>query len=320
MQKVTVLYVAGTGRSGSTLLGNMLGQVPGMFSGGEISNLFKRGVTENWYCGCGVRFDSCPVWSDVLARAYGPSEVDPPAMVRCLNRLTRVRKIPSLLRSGGDPSRLGPEARECLGRLDRLYRALGESPGARVVVDSSKSPSYGYLLGMLPSVDLRVVHLIRDPRGTAYSWRRKVLRSDGAAEREMQRMSLPKSSLLWSVWNLTAEAMWRRSGVPYRRIRYEDLVADPVEAVKTVLDLAGVAPEGLGFIGDGCVTLDAHHTISGNPMRLRTGELQLKPDLEWVTAMPLHQRMVVTALTAHSLRRYGYPIGRPQQLSFSSSS
>jgi hypothetical protein len=308
MQKVTVLYVAGTGRSGSTLLGNMLGQVPGFFSGGEMNNLFKRGVTENWFCGCGVRFDSCPVWTEVLARAYGPSGTDPQAMVRCLNRLTRVRQIPSLLRRKGDPAGLGAGAPECLAELDRLYRALGESTGARVIVDSSKSPSYGFLLGMLPSVDLRVVHLVRDPRGTAFSWRRKVMRSDGAAERPMQRMSLPKSSALWSIWNLTAEAMWRRSGAPYMRLRYEDLVAGPAEALTAVLDLAGVAPEGLDFIGDGCVTLDPHHTISGNPMRLRTGEVELKPDLEWVTAMPLAQRLIVTVLTAHSLRRYGYPI------------
>lgn len=315
MQKVTVLYVAGTGRSGSTLLGNMLGQVPGFFSGGEMNNLFKRGVTENWYCGCGVRFDSCPVWTDVLARAYGPSGADPQEMVQCLDRLTRVRQIPSLLRSRGNSGRLG--ARECLDRLDALYRSVGESTRARVIVDSSKSPSYGFLLGMLPSVDLRVVHLIRDPRGTAFSWRRKVMRSDGASDRPMQRMSLPKSSALWSIWNLTAEAMWRRSQVPYRRLRYEDLMADPAGSVKSALDLVGAAPEGLDFIGDGSVQLDAHHTISGNPMRLRTGEVELKPDLEWVTAMPIAQRLLVTALTVHSLGRYGYPVGRPQQLSLS---
>lgn len=306
MQKITVLYVAGTGRSGSTLLGNMLGQVPGFFSGGEMNNLFKRGVTENWYCGCGVRFDSCPVWTEVLARAYGPSGTDPQAMALCLDRLTRVRQIPSLLRCKGDPSSLGPGTPDCLAKLDELYRALGESTGARVIVDSSKLASYGFLLGMLRSVDLRVVHLIRDPRGTAFSWRRKVIRSDGASERPMLRMSLPKSSALWSIWNLTAEAMWRRSDAPYLRLRYEDLMADPAKAVRTVLDLAGVAPEGLDFIGEGCVTLGEHHTISGNPMRLRTGEVELKPDLEWVTAMPLAHRLIVTALTVHSLGRYGY--------------
>ena len=34
---VKVLYVAGLGRSGSTILANTLGQVEGFFSGGELN-------------------------------------------------------------------------------------------------------------------------------------------------------------------------------------------------------------------------------------------------------------------------------------------
>lgn len=317
MQKVTVLYIAGTGRSGSTLLGNILGQVPGFFCGGEINNLFRRGIIENWYCGCRERFDSCPVWNDVLARAYGADEIDPLVMVESLNRLSRVRHIPSILRSRRTPRLPDGLAQSYLQRLDDLYRALGETTRARTIIDSSKSPAYGHLLGMLPSVDLVVLHLVRDPRGTAFSWRRKVIRSDGASERPMQRMSLLKSSALWSIWNLTAEAMWSRSPVPYMRLRYEDFIANPVRSIEEILELTGTEGEDLSFIGKGCVTLDAHHTISGNPMRLRTGELELKPDLEWVSGMPRIQRWAVTALTAHSLIRYGYPLRPPQQLSLS---
>jgi hypothetical protein len=317
MQKVTVLYVAGTGRSGSTLLGNMLGQVPGFFSGGEINNLFKRGMLENWYCGCGERFGSCPVWSDVLARAFGPDGVDAAEMAATLSRLGRVRAVPALVRARGQASALGPAAGNCLDRLDRLYRALAEGTRSQVIVDSSKSPSYGQLLQMLPSVDLHVVHLIRDPRGTAFSWKRSVIRTDGAGERPMQQMSLAKASALWGVWNLTAEAVWARSPVPYLRLRYEDLTVDPAGSVRAAAGLAGFPAAGLDFIRDGSVTLDPHHTISGNPMRLRSGEVELKPDMEWVSAMPIGRRLMVTALTAHSLSRYGYPLGRPQQLSFS---
>ncbi|HYO00103.1 MAG TPA: sulfotransferase, partial [Actinomycetota bacterium] len=186
-----------------------------------------------------------------------------------------------------------------------------------VIVDSSKSPSYGQLLAMLPSVNLHVVHLVRDPRGTAFSWRRNVVRTDSAQEKPMQRMSVTKSSALWSIWNLTAERVWNRSAVPYLRIRYEDLIADPSGCLERSARLVGASPGSMGFINEGSVRLDSHHTISGNPMRLTTGEIELKPDMEWVTAMPLAQRLVVTALTAHSLGRYGYPLRRPQQLSFS---
>lgn len=318
MQKVTVLYVAGTGRSGSTLLGNLLGQVPGVFSAGEVNNLFKRGVQEDWYCGCGRRFSACPVWRGVLDEAYGPEGADAPAMVAAGDRLCRVRRIPLLLASRGRLHRLG--AGSYLAGLDRLYRAVGSAAGGGLIVDSSKSPSYGFLLGTLPSVDLRVVHLVRDPRGTAFSWRRRRLRSDGAGERLMQRMGPVKASALWGVWNLTAEAMWRRSRTPYLRLRYEDLVSAPEQSLRAVLRHSGIEDAPLGFLGPGTANLAACHTISGNPMRLRTGPVELVPDLEWLAAMPLLQRLLVTALTAHSLRRYGYELAPSRQLDFSRSS
>lgn len=45
--EVKVLYIAGWGRSGSTILDNVLGQVEGFFSGGELSYLWERGLSEN---------------------------------------------------------------------------------------------------------------------------------------------------------------------------------------------------------------------------------------------------------------------------------
>jgi hypothetical protein len=228
-----------------------------------------------------------------------------------------VRRLPLLLRSRGDPDLLSGEAADYLRQLDRLYLSLKASTGAEVIVDSSKSPAYGYLLGMLPSVDLHVVHLIRDPRGTAFSWRRKRLRTDGAGERYMQTMSSLKAAALWSIWNLSAEAMWKRSPVPYRLMRYEDLVAAPHATLRAALSLVGASDPELEFVEGGSVTLGTHHTVSGNPMRLSTGSIELKPDLEWVGDMSVMDRLVVTALTAHSLRRYGYPIRPAQQLSLS---
>ena len=41
---VRVLYIAGSGRSGSTILDRTLGQVDGFFSAGELCNLWGRGL------------------------------------------------------------------------------------------------------------------------------------------------------------------------------------------------------------------------------------------------------------------------------------
>src|SRR3989442_14068903 len=66
-----VLYIGGWGRSGSTLLDRMLGQVPGFFSLGEVREIWQSGLTENRPCGCGAPFPDCVLWTAVRQEAYG---------------------------------------------------------------------------------------------------------------------------------------------------------------------------------------------------------------------------------------------------------
>src|SRR5438105_15565281 len=61
----TVLFIGGEGRSGSTLLDRMLGQLPGFFSTGELREVWNRGLIENLDCGCGLSFRSCSFWTAV---------------------------------------------------------------------------------------------------------------------------------------------------------------------------------------------------------------------------------------------------------------
>ena len=70
-----VLYIAGWGRSGSTILDNVLGQVDGFFSAGELMFLWRRGLIEGRLCGCGRPLRDCDVWMHILDRAY-PAGVD----------------------------------------------------------------------------------------------------------------------------------------------------------------------------------------------------------------------------------------------------
>src|SRR5205823_1051409 len=47
-----VLYIAGPGRSGSTVLDQVLGELPGFVSTGELQALWQRGLVERRPCGC----------------------------------------------------------------------------------------------------------------------------------------------------------------------------------------------------------------------------------------------------------------------------
>jgi sulfotransferase family protein len=311
--KVKVLYVAGLGRSGSTLLGNVLGQVDGFVSVGELRSIWEHGLLLNKVCGCGAPFEECGMWQPVLDEAFGDmSRVDPRRMIHLRESWTRTKHIPLML---FPPGRwlVKRHLAEYLAILDRLYRAVQTATGSRVIVDTSKFPSYGFALGMVPSIDLHVVHLVRDPRAVAYSWLRRRLHPDPESPEYMPLRSPAASSLRWIARNLATEAFWRSSPKRYLILRYEDFVAEMQATIARVLELVREEPISLPHVAEHEVKLGTNHNIWGNPSRLQTGTVEIRPDREWVSRVKPGDRRLVTSLTFPLLIRYGYPLGAGEQ-------
>jgi hypothetical protein len=304
--KVKVLYVVGLGRSGSTILSNSLGQIPGFFSGGELNFIWRHNVLENRLCGCGRPFRDCPVWTRVMDQAFGGMDgVDPRAMMRLQNLGTRTRHIPMMLTEGGRRS-LAQRLEKLLIAYGSLYEAIEAVTGSRVIVDSSKEPAHGFAMSMVPGVDFCALHLVRDPRAAAYSWSKKKPQPDTDTRDYMVRFSPAKSSALWGSWNASAGALWRRAPDRYLRLRYEDFVADPRESFEKILALVGEPDVGPPLVGEREVKLGVSHTVSGNPNRFETGAVELRTDREWISRMKPRDKALVTALTLPLLKHYGY--------------
>ncbi|MFY1637075.1 sulfotransferase family protein [Solwaraspora sp. WMMB335] len=312
---VRVLYLAGSGRSGSTLITTILGQIDGCFAAGEVRYLWQRGLLDNRPCGCGAPFGGCPAWSAVLTEVPRPH--DPAGIARRLRTRLRMRDLPALLRRARAGRRAVP-AHPDDATIAAVYRALARQAGYAgdgrppVVVDSSKLPPYGALLRELPGIDLRVLHLVRDPRGTAFSWRRR-RGLDGVADAKlMSRPPVWKAALLWRVWNAATVRLFATAGPDrYLRVRYEDVVADPVRQLRRIAEFAGLDPDGLAIDDAGRVRLDPTHSVAGNPARHRTGAVPISDDAEWIRALPHHSYATVTAVAMPLLRRLGYPVRRP---------
>ena len=304
---MTVLFVVGSGRSGSTLLDILLGQVDGFFSTGELHSLWWAGILEGRRCGCGLSVTACPVWRRVVARSLGG---DIGSAAREVTRLQRSVPGPArawLLARGGPeppPGDLGRYGR----RLVETYRAIAEETDARVVVDSTKHPAVGSLLARLPGIRPYFVHLVRDPRGVAHSWRRRKPATDRYGTLEMERFYAGASAGRWVLEQAAARALCRANADRSLRLRYEDLTTEPRAAVARVLSLVGEDPGGARFLSGPVVDLRTTHTVSGNPIRLHPGRMEIAPDEEWRSAMPRGRRWLVTALTLPSLVRYGYGI------------
>ncbi|MET8089257.1 sulfotransferase [Micromonospora sp. NPDC005220] len=309
MSRVRVLYLAGSGRSGSTLVTTVLGQMPGFFAAGELRYLWRRGILENRPCGCGSPVADCPLWARVRADL---TDADPAGIAARLAQRLRLRGLPALLRRHrrGQPPVSGHPDDTQLARLYASIAAHALSEGG-VIVDSSKLPPYGALLGSLPGIDLYVLHVVRDPRATAYSWRRRRPLDGGADDRLMSRPPVGKAALLWLVWNTATVRLWGSRDDRYLRVRYEDFVADPAGATARIARFVGATPDELPFPTPTTVRLAPTHSVAGNPSRHRTGLVDVVADTEWVTGLPIRAYAVVTGLTAVALRRFGYPLRRP---------
>ncbi len=300
-----VVYVGSWGRSGSTLLELILGQVPGLVSVGELRYLWERGLAERQLCGCGVPVPECPFWCAVLEEASkGGDPVDGRAVLAVWRRVDGLARLPWLvgpLRPGVLQADLDA-FRQVLGRI---YQAVRTVSGGSAVVDSSKYAAYGLIMAGVPGLDFRVLHLVRDSRAVAFSWMRRKRMPEVATEERYMPLKRPwRSAVFWNLENIGLQLL-RGAARRYQVLRYDDLASAPHAALGAALERIGMAAD-LSFLRGSRLNLGTNHTVAGNPLRFRRGELPIRPDTEWRGSLGRGPRWVVTALTWPLLLRYGF--------------
>ncbi|MDN5790587.1 MAG: glycosyltransferase [Micrococcales bacterium] len=302
----TVVYIAGSGRSGSTLLERSIGAVPGYVNVGELLDLPRRVVPRDELCGCGEAFSRCTFWTAVGQRLpEGWSEQSMAHVHRLQTRVARQRFIPQMLigrRTGRYADNLTSYATE----YARLYRAITDESGDRYVVDASKWPSQALAL-KIGGIDVRVIHLVRDVRGVAYSLSRNDIARPQAAqnERDVMFSNVPASAAArWTATQTEADLLGAR-GVPVARMRYDDFVDAPGPTVSRALHALRleVTEHGLDHIDGTTISLGPSHGLSGNPSRFRHGDVLLRPDTRWKQGLSRRDRIVVGAIGAPQLLR-----------------
>lgn len=306
-----VLYIGGVGRSGTTVLERALGELPGFRVLGETVHLWQRALVDDELCGCGRPFSDCPFWGAVGQRAFGGwDRVDAREVLELKRSVDRNRYL-GRLAAPRLPADVAARVARYVGLYRRVYDAVAEVTGAGVLVDSSKHASLAFCLRWDPSLDLRVLHAVRDVRGVAYSWTKGTRRPEATSGRTsfMPTYSPASTALRWDLQN-SAFGLLARRGTPTRRVRYEEFVADPRGVLAQIAAFAGqpVTQEGLSFASGTSVELTAQHTVSGNPVRFSTGRVPLRRDEAWRTGLPAGQRRAVSLLAAPLLLRYGYPV------------
>jgi hypothetical protein len=312
VSQVTVLYIGGAGRSGSTLMERLLADVDGFFPAGELRWIWERGLGENQLCSCGQAFCSCPFWTSVFDHAFGGFDSPELRGMESLRRqVDRLRYLPRVGWTQGRRNPFDTRVEEFNGRITRLYSSILQVSGASVLVDSSKDPTYAYLLERNASLDLRLVHLVRDSRAVAYSWQRIRVRPEILASTQYMPVFTPLHvAQIWTISNLLIGHL--RNRFPHAAFaRYEDLVGQQ-DYLATILQACHLDSDSVTKPDDPSPKTPLWHTVSGNPMRFDRGPLNVKVDEEWRNRLDTRSFATVTSATIPLLLRYGYsPLRHP---------
>jgi hypothetical protein len=326
--KPAVLFIVGAGRSGSTLLERLIADRGGVVAVGELRFLWERGVGQDQSCSCRMRFSECPFWGEVMAEVRRDVGGDErlASLAAARSRVDRNRYIPLMhlarLRSNDFERSYGDFA----SLTAALYASIARVSGNRLVLDSSKDPSYAHLLSTLPAIDVAFVNLVRDARAVAHSWRRPKARPEIHWERaEMDLWSCRKAATDWNTKYLVTGALKGVVGDRVLTLRYENLAQDPNSALTLIgqhLAKLGMDPAGLTVPmstraakpptpGEPCPTGPSlYHTVSGNPIRFESASPVVRVDDEWRASMPWRDRLAVAAITAPLLAHHRIAVAR----------
>ena len=302
--KVKVLYIAGFERSGSTIVNRVLGQIEGFVALGELRDIWQHGIIENRRCTCGALFRECPAWTKILDEAFGGiGQVDAREMTELLQK-TRTSVLPHYFGVLTEQF-LKSSVEEYLKSLEKLYQAIQATTGSQVIVDSTKASWYGYILGMLPTIDLYVVHVVRDPRGVCYSLQQRKSRG----EPQCQWYNPIYASLSWNLKNSAVEMLLNRFPDRYIRISYEDFVQNTKATVECLLSLVQEKVTQLSFRDDSTVKMGVDHIFAGSPSsRSEIGAVKLRLDERWKNEMKPIDKAVITGVSWPRMLKYGYPL------------
>lgn len=297
-----VLYITGMMRCGSTMIGNVLGETAGTLHVGELHYLWRNGVLRsgtNSSCGCGEPVTECPLWSGVLATGVAADRHAAAAVEAVQAARLRARHTPARLAEALGARRTPPDVEWLTGVTADLYRAAAAASGAEVLVDGSKYPAEAAALLGRDDLDVRVLHVVRDARATAFSYRKD--------KSYVTRMSAGRSTGYWTAVNAASDLLALAGRDRYLRVRHEDFSARPREVIERVMRFAGIAGPN-PVAEDGTVELGVNHTVTGNPDRFRSGRVPIRSDGRWRTDLDWKPKALTTAAAAPQLLRYGYRV------------
>lgn len=257
-----ILYIMGTGRSGSTILEIVLAHAASTHGAGELFDVIEDGLERNVTCSCGQPFNQCELWLPVsqALQPYRSHLAETKAMMRgiewhhgfwgqWLNR----RPLPAQYKDFNDT----------------LFKTLHQHTGRATVIDSSKFAGRALALHRLYGSRVKVVWLVRSPAGILHSFRKP--NND-----EQRPKGLLKAAAYVAYVALCCRLARGRLGDSCLPMHYESIMAAPADELKRLADWSGLdLADAIGRLGAG-EPFTVGHLLTANRIR-KLGRVRWSP-------------------------------------------
>ena len=272
MEKIRLIYILGSGYSGSTILDLLLGSHSEIESLGEFLH-YEDVVKNNGICTCWKKINDCPYWQEV-------------------------RKI-----YDGLISKSGVDFRDNQILKDYfMFKAILIHTGKKIIVDSSKRLDRFKLLFDSGLFDIKLIYLIRECQGFMYSGKKRNytgilktnLNENGTVNSYVFRRKKIydgplKTGILWFFENWEMINFLNKINPENRiTVRYNDLALNPEKELLRICKIAGIDFE------ENMLNYSAyiHHNIGGNPTRMRKKDASIKYDDRWKTGLSKYELLM----------------------------
>lgn len=236
-----IVYIGGYGRSGSTILSLVLGQLEGVSSIGEIGAL-TRAIQEHRNCTCGSALVECVFWGEFLGSK------------RCFS-----------------------SDKESLLADSALSFAFNKSQ-ARYLVDSTKTSyknfSRPYNLRKR-GFEIYFIHLVRDLTDVIKSAKKGANSALEQGSAERKKLVVLRTILSWSAANIFAFGYKYLFKSKYIYVQYNSMVENPESFFNMIGEFLDIDMAEVISKIDAGAPLSVSHEINGNRL-LRSGPIVFK--------------------------------------------
>lgn len=302
---ITIVYVMGYSRSGSTILDIVLQQHDDVIGVGAAGELFDW-LAHDRKCGCSLPLSECKFWQSVASRCPTTQPDQVSASARLQRSIESLVCFPALV--------LGIKREQVVKRYreqaEQLFGAISVVSGKKVIVDSSKTARLytGRPLALFrhTRMAVKIIHLVRDGRGVVWS----AMKSSGSPERrrhtEFRPFNFAGTLVSWILTNSLALLSARLlPDDAVLRVRYEDLCDETTGTLREIGEFIGLDMCPVIEKLESGRALSVGHNVGGNRVRFTAG-LRFRPDYEWRDKLPNTYKRLYNVLALPLARQLGY--------------